>query len=108
MRFVNVAKTDDIPIGRMKSFVIGEKEILIANYEGKYYAIGCICTHKGENLARGRLQGKVVTCPIHGDQFDVTTGACITGPSEGSMTTKGEDERSYAVKVEGNIIKVNL
>ena len=31
------------------------------------------CTHTGGPLSEGDLAGKIVTCPLHGSQFDVTT-----------------------------------
>ena len=39
----------------------------------------------GGNLAKGKLDGNVVTCPLHHSQLDLTTGAIIrwtdwTGP----------------------------
>ena len=38
---------------------------------------GGICLHRGGPLAEGRLDQCVVTCPWHGWQFDVTTGALV-------------------------------
>ncbi len=43
--FVEVAKVEEIPVGKMKGVTIEGKEILVVNYEGKFYAIGKICTH---------------------------------------------------------------
>jgi nitrite reductase/ring-hydroxylating ferredoxin subunit len=37
---VKVAKTIDIPSGKMKHVEIEGLEILIANVEGKFYAVG--------------------------------------------------------------------
>ena len=51
-----------------------KKEIMIANIDGKYYAISDRCRHSNASLSMGSLNGKVVTCPLHGAQFDVTTG----------------------------------
>jgi len=39
MDYVEIAKTDEISAGNMKAFVIQGKDILVANHEGKYYAI---------------------------------------------------------------------
>ncbi len=51
-----------------------KKEIMIANIDGKYYAISDRCGHSNASLSMGSLNGKVVTCPLHGAQFDVTIG----------------------------------
>ena len=81
MTFVDVIRINEIPIGSMQGKTVNGKDILIANYEGRYYAIGGTCTHAGGNLVRGKLNGKIVTCPVHGSKFDVTTGNRISGPS---------------------------
>ena len=60
--------------GQMKAVKFGAEEVLLANVNGVYYAIGNVCTHEGGNLSKGTLQGNIVTCPKHKAQFDVTTG----------------------------------
>jgi len=53
--FVKVAETSEVPVGKMKMIKIEEQEILIANVNGKYYAIENICTHAGGDLSKGIL-----------------------------------------------------
>ena len=107
MSFIEIAKVEEIPEGQMKLFTIGDKNILIVNFEGIYYAINGRCTHMGGDLSKGKLEGKVVTCPRHGSQFDVTTGTCIGGPKIGFIKLKAKDEAFYEVKVEDKSIKFN-
>lgn len=101
MGFIEVAKTDEIPTGNMKSITINNQNILITNINGKYYAIGNKCTHAKGNLSQGKLDGKIVTCPRHGSKFDVTTGIVVGGPAK-------QNEPAYEVKVEGNSIKISV
>ncbi len=101
MGFKTGEKRDEWPDGAMKRFIIDGKNILVVNYEGKYFAIGGKCTHMGGDLSKGTLNGKVVRCPRHGSQFDVTTGTRIAGPASKS-------EPAYEVKVEGGNIQVNV
>jgi 3-phenylpropionate/trans-cinnamate dioxygenase ferredoxin subunit len=108
MGSVEVAKVSDIPAGTMKPFVAAGKDILVVNYEGKFYAIGRRCTHMGGDLSKGRLEGKVVQCPRHGSRFDVTTGVSVNGPKIGPLKLKTGDETSYEVRVEGDSIQVNV
>jgi len=108
MNFIQVAKIDQIPLGAMASFTVGGKELLIANYDGNYYAMNLKCTHMGGDLSKGKLEGKVVTCPRHGSKFDVTTGECITGPKFGFIKPKIKDGLHYAVEIDGNRILVDL
>jgi nitrite reductase/ring-hydroxylating ferredoxin subunit len=108
MSFVEVTSVSDIPEGQMKSFTVGDSEILVVNYQGKFFAIRGKCTHMGGDLSKGKLDGKLVTCPRHKSVFDVTTGECISGPKMPLIKPKIKDETVYEVKVEGNSIKVNI
>lgn len=108
MTLVEVARVDELPTGTMKSYLAGGKQILISNIEGKFYAINNICTHSGGELSKGKLEGKIVTCPRHGSKFDVTTGKCISGPKIGFLRLGTKDETVFEVKIEENKIKVSL
>jgi len=37
--FVEVAKVNEIPDGKMKHFEVNNKEIMLANLDGKFYAL---------------------------------------------------------------------
>jgi len=58
-RFVKVAEKSDIPPGTMKKITLKEKEILLVNVDGTYYAIHNRCTHAGGDLSQGVLDGHV-------------------------------------------------
>ena len=42
-QFIDVAKVDEIPAGKMKHVEINGKEIMIANVSGKFYALDDRC-----------------------------------------------------------------
>ena len=104
LTFVKVAETSEIPLGQMKVVKLAEKEVLIANVNGVYYAIGNSCTHMGGELAKGKLEENIVTCPRHKSKFDVTTGKVVSGPKIPLIHPKIKDEPVYAVKIEGKDI----
>lgn len=104
LTFVKVADTSEIPSGQMKAIKFEEKEILVANVNGSYYAIANRCTHAGGDLSKGKLDGTTVTCPKHGAKFDITTGKVVSGPKVLFMHPKINDETAYEVKVEGKDI----
>jgi len=80
MKSFTVAKVDEISAGKMKHVEVSGKEIMIANVDGKYYAISDRCGHMNGRLSMGTLIGNAVTCPLHYSRFDVTTGKLIAGP----------------------------
>jgi len=99
--FMKIAETSEIPVGKMKMVKLEEKEILIANVDGKYYAIANKCTHRGGDLSKGSLDSNIVTCPVHGARFDITTGKAISGPKILFFRSQTKDEPIFEVKVEG-------
>ncbi len=81
MPFMRTARKDDIPAGTIREFQVEGQTIAIANVGNKYYALHNTCLHRGGPLAQGVLSGKVVTCPWHGWQYDVTTGKLVANPA---------------------------
>lgn len=98
MTFVKVAKTIDISRGKMKHVEVDGIEILIANVEGKFYAVGDRCPHLNAKVSDGTLNNTIVTCPRHLSAFDITTGRVISGTRSNLPT--------YDVKVNGNDLLV--
>jgi nitrite reductase/ring-hydroxylating ferredoxin subunit len=95
MALLRAAKKDEIPVGTIQEFQLEGTTIAIANVEGKLYAINNTCLHRGGPLAQGDLAGKIVTCPWHGWQYDVTTGKTTMNPAVGvdcyHIEIKGDD-----------------
>jgi len=85
--FTKVAETGEIPVGRMKQVVLDQDRIVIANVAGSFFAFGGVCSHDDGPLVDGELEGTIVTCPWHFSQFDVTTGAVVSGPARQSIKT---------------------
>jgi len=83
MSFVPAAKAAEITPGSIREVQVAGKAIAVANVGGSFYAINNTCLHRGGPLGQGTLEGKVVTCPWHGWQYDVTTGKTTMNPSVG-------------------------
>jgi len=64
----------------MKCVAVERARVLLANVDGRFYAISDICGHRNAPLSRGRLAGHIVECPLHFAQFDVRTGKLVDGP----------------------------
>src|SRR5699024_12483460 len=45
------------------------------------HALGAVCPHLGGPLDEGELTDGCLVCPLHGSEFDVTTGAVVRGPA---------------------------
>lgn len=94
---IEVAKIEDVQNGKMKRVKINGKEILITNIDRKYYAIDNRCGHSNAALSSGLLNGNIVTCPLHGVQFDVTTGKKMKDPDLAGPSTERlpDDMKKY-------------
>ena len=79
--FERVDRAKAIPTGEMRVFDLAGTKVSVASASGRLYAFDDKCTHMGCSLAEGTLDGTTVTCPCHGSQFDVTSGAVLRGPA---------------------------
>jgi nitrite reductase/ring-hydroxylating ferredoxin subunit len=86
-----VARLSDLPRG----------PVAVYHLSGKVYAAEDVCPHAGGRLSEGALEGAVVTCPLHGSQFNVCTGERLRGPADIEIKT-------YRVEVEGGQVFVVL
>src|ERR687895_1284655 len=79
--YVEVAKTNEIANRQMKHVEVKGKEILIANIDGKFYALNDKCGHMNALLSMGNLANdNIVTCPFHGARFDIISGMKVKEP----------------------------
>ena len=97
--FIKVASTSDLKPGENKVVSVDGKDVALFNVNGEFFAINNVCTHRGGSLGDGFLEENVVSCPLHGWQYDVKTGENVTIP--------GRNVASYQVKVEGNDVLVS-
>lgn len=104
MAFVRAAKTGAVAPGGIAEFEVAGKTVAIANVDGKFFAINSICLHEGGPLGEGALTGRVVICPWHAWEYDVTTGK-IAGNPDGTET---EGVACYPVEVRGEEIYVDV
>ena len=99
-KFVRVASKADIPTGGCVSADADGITVALCNVEGSIHAVDNSCAHQGGPLGEGFLEGKTVTCPWHGWQYDVTTGVSTMSPDI--------NVPKYNVKVEGDDVLVEV
>ena len=106
--YVRAAGKSEIALGKMKKVTLEGKEILIANVNGNYYAVGSECTHFGGDLSEGVLENNIVTCPNHKARFDVTTGKVVSPPAEALDRPDIENLPKYLVKADNQNILIKI
>lgn len=112
--FTEVSKIDELKNGTMKMVSTEGREILLARVGDKYYAVGNRCPHMKGDLSRGKLEGTVITCPVHGSQFDISNGQVVRWLKGGLTSRLGKALKLsrnltvYSVKVEDGKVLVGF
>ena len=104
MKHEIVAQTTDLQDGKKMKITVDNREILIVNIQGSFYAIDNKCTHMGGSLYDGNLNGYNVVCPKHGTMFDVRTGKMSQSGKLAFIKINARDLHTYPVKIEGTNI----
>jgi 3-phenylpropionate/trans-cinnamate dioxygenase ferredoxin subunit len=99
--FKTVGQASAVGDGDMKAFDVAGVKVAVANVAGTFHAFGNVCTHRQCPLTKGELEQTTVTCPCHGSQFDVTTGAVLQGPAQDSV-------QSFPVRVQDDALQVEV
>lgn len=79
--WVTVSSVADFKPGTHKNVDIDGTNIAVFNLDGSFYAIEDVCTHDGNCLTGGEMEGCEIICPRHGARFDIRTGAALTAPA---------------------------
>lgn len=75
---VLLCRTGELREGALTSFAVRGVTwpVLAGVFGGEVIATAGVCPHEDVLLADGELDGTCLTCPGHGYQFDLTSGAC--------------------------------
>ena len=66
--------------------LLGEDLVLYRDEDGRHGLLGRHCSHRGADLAYGRLEGGGLRCAFHGWLFDAA-GTCLEQPAEPEGST---------------------
>jgi uncharacterized protein YbjT (DUF2867 family)/nitrite reductase/ring-hydroxylating ferredoxin subunit len=88
-------RVSDVPPGSV--LLMGN--VAVFSVAGGFCATQATCTHRAGPLSEGTIDGTTVTCPLHGAQFNIWTGAVLHGPARDPLKT-------YRVVVDGDVGRV--
>ena len=80
MEFAAVARDEEIQEGQAIRSLLDGEPVALFRVDGQIYCIEDTCTHAFASLSEGKVAGRVVTCPLHGGQFDIPTGKPVHLP----------------------------
>jgi phenylpropionate dioxygenase-like ring-hydroxylating dioxygenase large terminal subunit len=101
MAWQKAASLSEIDEGGVIGVHVGATPVALYRLDGTVYATHGICTHAMAILADGFVEDGKIECPLHQGLFDIRSGKALCAPVT-------EDLRTYAVKVEGNDVLVDL
>jgi len=102
MAKVVVGKTSEVQDGKLMHITAGGKEIVVAKFDGNYYAMDNVCTHAGADLHEGELSNNELTCPWHGAKWDIKTGNLISFPQ------KLKPLQSHKISIENETLYIEI
>jgi nitrite reductase/ring-hydroxylating ferredoxin subunit len=99
-QMIIAGQVEEVPPGRSASVQLPDgAELALHNVNGEFYATENFCPHRGAPLAEGFLCGHVIECALHGWQFDVRDGKCLTAD---------EPIKTYRVVLDDGVIKIEI
>lgn len=96
--FVRVARVSEVPPGSGRVVVVQGHPVALFNVDGRFHAVSNVCLHRGGPVGEGELDGPIVTCPLHGWEYDVRTGA--------NTINSAARLKTYEVRLEGDEVLV--
>lgn len=111
MVWIKIARETDFESESTKVFMLNRWPVIVSKIEGKFYAVSAICTHMYAYLPSGTAKDGIITCPVHGSQYDLKTGKVVRNVSEQVKKDTGKvahDLNSYDVDVSYGDILVNM
>lgn len=95
---IAAGRAEDLREGSCKTIELSAgRELALYQVNGEFYATENFCPHQGAPLAAGTLCDHVIECELHGWQFDVRTGECVT---------VRDKIATYEVVVEDGVVKI--
>ncbi|NCB41320.1 MAG: hypothetical protein EOM59_01670 [Clostridia bacterium] len=108
MLYEKAANINDLKPGEKKKLLLREKEILLVNIDGAFYAVNNKCPHMGASLVEGNLEGSHIICPKHGSVFDVKTGKVMERGKILFINVNAENLTVYPTKIEGEDLFIGI
>jgi nitrite reductase/ring-hydroxylating ferredoxin subunit len=113
MAFQKLALVEDIPTGRTKFACAGDFPVILANWEGRIYALHGLCPHQNNPLEGAAMWDNLIDCPYHHFMYDVRTGENyfpknVYPQSYPRLQEQVRPLRTYPVELRENEVWVDL
>lgn len=100
-KFVPTISINDVAPGKYVRHVVDGHDLLIFRLSNDIHVVENLCSHQRQPLARGRIVGGSIACPVHGGMFDIRTGCAVKFPASRPI-------RTYASRIIDDVVEVDL
>ncbi|WP_016951188.1 Rieske (2Fe-2S) protein [Anabaena sp. PCC 7108] len=112
MAWISVLAANKLAPGAREVVKVGQRKILLLNYENQLYAVENNCPHLKLPLKSGKIENGAIVCSFHRSAFDLSSGEvqtwCPWPPGVGKLLSMVSEAKSlpvYPLRVEeGNIL----
>jgi nitrite reductase/ring-hydroxylating ferredoxin subunit len=98
--WVPVRDLNAAPLEAPQAVEVEGVELVVARQGDRYVALDRWCPHSDGDLAKGRVLGKALKCPLHGFMYSVDTGRGVNCP--------GFAVKVHQVRVDDGVLSVRL
>ncbi len=81
--FVEAAALERIAPGASLVVQVSGTSVALFNIDGTIYALNDTCANAGASLSAGKVEGRMVTCRVHGLKYNITNGYVGSVPGFG-------------------------
>lgn len=74
VRFTRAGRAQDVPAGTSRLVQVEGRPILLAHWEGCFFAFAPICPHRNNPLEGAKVWDFQLQCPWHHFRYDLRTG----------------------------------
>jgi nitrite reductase/ring-hydroxylating ferredoxin subunit len=96
-----IATLSDLSEETLTKVEVDGKSIVIGLMDGKPFAMEGRCSHMGADLSKGKKEGNLVRCKMHGAEFDIRTGDVVRNAQAKKLQT-------YPLTLEGEEVFIEL
>ena len=99
--FVPLLAEAKLAVGQIRAFTVKGWPVIVARSAAGLRAMLNRCSHAATALEGGRVRRDFIICPLHGAQFDLATGACLS-------PTRYPTIRTFPLVVQDGMIAVQV
>lgn len=76
-----VIDVSELAPGERRSVFVDDVPALVIRIEDQFFVVEDVCSHDGQPLTNGAIEGCAIVCPRHSAKFDLKSGTALCMPA---------------------------